>query len=477
MKKLSVLEIEEKLKQHEIWLKSFGANGQRFDVQNADLSGVDLQGVNLTDATLSSSDLSGANLHRAKLENTNLYFTNFSAANLSNVDFFCAAGYFANFDGANLSKAYLYQGGFFSADFSGADLCDADLSCTQLHEADFWGADLRGTELSGSNASGARFYKACLTGACIQGWTIDEETRFDQVDCEFVYLTWSGWDEEAQESIYFLDRLPKNENEFFKPGEFAVLVQQYTNTINLFFSEENGIDWQALSIALENFKAANNGQGLEIQGIEQQINGFIVKFMTQIDPTKPWISPRDCKTWTMLKEKYEEALQAIDTNYKEQLELTGDQLVFFKEQLAIERRNSTDFKGILKAMSNQQSSKYDLRGAQIGNLADTVKDNARQQTNQYNYAPAQKQTLAEAAAEIQQLLDQLAANNPTETVTDRAIVASKAIEVIEKNPTQKEKIVKALRVGGIAALKQMVKPVSEPITNVLFPMLEELTKN
>ncbi|MBC6418697.1 MAG: winged helix-turn-helix domain-containing protein [Prochloron sp. SP5CPC1] len=50
------------------------------------------------------------------------------------------------------------------------------------------------------------------------------------------------------------------------------------------------------------------------------------------------------------------------------------------------------------------TSKYDLRGAQIGGFAETV--NGNQISTQHNYAPEQKQTLVEAAKEIQQLLEQ-----------------------------------------------------------------------
>jgi len=48
------------------------------------------------------------------------------------------------------------------------------------------------------------------------------------------------------------------------------------------------------------------------------------------------------------------------------------------------------------------------------------------------------------------------------------------IEEIEKNPIQKAKIVKALKVGGVAAIKELVDPIAKPVVNVLLPMLEIL---
>jgi len=50
----------------------------------------------------------------------------------------------------------------------------------------------------------------------------------------------------------------------------------------------------------------------------------------------------------------------------------------------------------------------------------------------------------------------------------------RSIEEIEKNPIQKAKIVKALKVGGVAAIEELVDPIAKPVVNVLLPMLEIL---
>lgn len=53
-----------------------------------------------------------------------------------------------------------------------------------------------------------------------------------------------------------------------------------------------------------------------------------------------------------------------------------------------------------------EATKFDLRGAQIANLADTVQGD--QKAIQHNYS--QPQNLAKAATEIKQLLEQLNLN-------------------------------------------------------------------
>ncbi|NEP53973.1 MAG: hypothetical protein F6K65_36355 [Moorea sp. SIO3C2] len=66
-------------------------------------------------------------------------------------------------------------------------------------------------------------------------------------------------------------------------------------------------------------------------------------------------------------------------------------------------------------------------------------DNARQ-INTNNFTSEQKQSLAEAAAEIQQLLNQLSQSNPTTTNKDKMIVVGEVVDQIETNLTLKAKV-------------------------------------
>ena len=88
-----------------------------------------------------------------------------------------------------------------------------------------------------------------------------------------------------------------------------------------------------------------------------------------------------------------------------------------------------------------------------------------------NYSPEKKQTLAEAAQEVQELLDQLSETYPTTTVAEKSAFATKAIEEIEKKPDVKGKVIKALKAGGVAALMELT---NNPVVKILTPMLESL---
>ncbi|MBD0304513.1 MAG: hypothetical protein ICV85_20850 [Tolypothrix sp. T3-bin4] len=67
------------------------------------------------------------------------------------------------------------------------------------------------------------------------------------------------------------------------------------------------------------------------------------------------------------------------------------------------------------------------------------------------YQSEQRQTLAEAAAEIQQLLKQLEQTNPTATEIEQKAFLTAAIP-----PTKRERFVNALQAGGIELFKELM---------------------
>ena len=87
---------------------------------------------------------------------------------------------------------------------------------------------------------------------------------------------------------------------------------------------------------------------------------------------------------------------------------------------------------------------------------------------QYNYSPAQRQNLAEAAREIQALLDELSEKYPIDTTAQKAVLGTKVIEAIEVNPSLKDRIISAIQAGGITALQEAV---DNPLFNILSSLL------
>lgn len=69
---------------------------------------------------------------------------------------------------------------------------------------------------------------------------------------------------------------------------------------------------------------------------------------------------------------------------------------------------------------------------------------------------AEKQNLAEAAAEIRQLLLQLSQTYPTNTTAEKMVVAAEAINRIENNPNWKQRAINAAKEGGLAAFEKAI---------------------
>ena len=75
---------------------------------------------------------------------------------------------------------------------------------------------------------------------------------------------------------------------------------------------------------------------------------------------------------------------------------------------------------------------------------------------EYKYLSEENQTLVQAAAEIQTLLEKLGEMFPTKTTSDIMVVAAKAVEQIEHNPTFKQRTMNAAKEGGLAAFERAI---------------------
>ncbi len=86
----------------------------------------------------------------------------------------------------------------------------------------------------------------------------------------------------------------------------------------------------------------------------------------------------------------------------------------------------------------------------------------------------QQKTLSEAAAEIQQLLNQLSQTYPTTTTTEKMTVATTAIQQIENNSNLRQRVLSALKTGGIQALGQML---DHPASTFVIAALDDWQKS
>jgi len=426
-----------------------GANFSSVNLSNANLNGVNLSEADLREVDLMYANLSTANLRRANLSSTNLSGANLSGANLSN----------AGLNGANLRRANLSSVNLSRADLSDAGLNGANLSSVNLSRADLRNADLNGANLSGANLSnallsasqflGSNLTAATLTGACIQDWNINSATQLDDVICEYVYLKY-GWSN--REHKYLLsDRRPSDPDRIFAPGEFSKLFQKALETVDLIFGD--GIDWKAFFQSFQELRSQYDDDDLSIQAIEKKSGGaFVIRLEVPAEADKGAIESR-------AKELYERELQLQEAHYTALLQAKDGQIMTYQVCLDSIRQSNTDLTGIIKTMAEQQPTNVTQNfNASVTGVAGNVAG------DQNIYAAPEKQSLAEAAAEIQKLLKQLEQTNPTATEAEQKAFVTAAIPA-----TLRQRAAGALQAGGKTAIAEFLE---NPYVNVAIAIVE-----
>ena len=269
--------------------------------------------------------------------------------------------------------------------------------------------------------------QAVFTGACLEDWNINSATCFDGAVCEYFY-------EKAEHQ----ERRPREG--LFNPGEFAALFQKVLDTVDLIFSD--GIDWQAFFQSFQELRNQYADQDLSIQAIEKKRGStFVVRLEVAEDADKKALE-------SSAKELYETQLKALEAQYERQLRLQGEQhLSEIQRLIAAERQEKATLMGVLTTMANNQGPKYDLSNAQFaGGFAETVQGD--QVGGTINNQAAETPSLTEAAAEIQDLLKQLEASNPSPTQAQQTAYLDAMIP-----PTRRERFIGALRAAGGAAIE------------------------
>lgn len=90
-----------------------------------------------------------------------------------------------------------------------------------------------------------------------------------------------------------------------------------------------------------------------------------------------------------------------------------------------------------------------------------------------NINEVEQKTLAQAAAEIQELLEQLGKTYDTATYSGKMQAGTEAIKTIENNPELKARVIGALKVGGVKAFEQLL---NHPAASFIIGALEDWQK-
>ena len=319
--------------------------------------------------------------------------------------------------------------------------------------------DLQGVNLQGANLTDASFIETDLleanlaetimTGACIEDWNINSQTKLDDVICDYIYFK-----KNKQK------RRPSDPNRNFEPGEFAVLVQKSLETVDLIFKE--GIDWKAFLSSFQDLQIEYGEQNLSIQAIEKKRDGaFVIRLNVPSEANKAGIESK-------AKQLYDTELQVLKVENRLLLEHNANlnNIVYTLASRPINVETN------VVETQDHRNINQDLKGASVGS-AYTEKIEA-EQVGGTIINEAQKKNLAEAAAEIQQLLNQLSQTYPTSTTAEQMVVATEAIKRIESDPKLVERILSALKAGSISALEQLL---NHPAASFVIAALEDWQKS
>jgi hypothetical protein len=122
---------------------------------------------------------------------------------------------------------------------------------------------------------------------------------------------------------------------------------------------------------------------------------------------------------------------------------------------------------------NMTNQKNDWSNVNIGNFANEVKDNARQQAkmqiNQEN-----DQEIKELASDLNNLLEQVSQNHNLETISEKRRVATEAIEYIEQNQTLMKRVSEAFKTGTLSGFEKLL---DHPVASFLTTGIQELLQS
>ncbi len=393
-----------------------------------------LTDANFTGATLKSTDFRKANLTRTcfyktkKLDRVRPGTTYLQKTQVVSV-LVTRQGQDLNFDredlrGVNFQGANLADASFIGADLSGANSQDADLSRAKLVQTQLDGTDLTG---------------ATLTGAFIEDWGITNTTKLNGVRCEYVFMRLPT--KENPDPL----RKPDNRQEVFADGEFGDFIKPIFDTLDLYHAQ--GVDPRAIATAFKELAENNPSAELEIVAIERRgEDKVLLRAQTAATANKSELSKEYFINYNQIKALAENDFRLLIANQKTQIrELTN------MIKTALKRP------GFYAQTYINQGDTAVAGDRNINTSGGNYNERIERDYIQGNYyATGQPQSLAQAAAEIQALLKQLEQTYPTATTSEQMVVATEAINRIESNPTLKQRVINAVKEGGLAAFEKAI---------------------
>ena len=259
-------------------------------------------------------------------------------------------------------------------------------------------------------------------------------------------------------------RKPDNWEENFEGDDFADFIKPIFDTLDLYHNQ--GVDPRAIAISWKELAEKNPDAQLQFASMEVKgENNLLLRLKTKPNADLSQLSADYFETYNQIKALVEEEVKKLIAEAENNPQLR--RLESFVET-ALKRP------GFYAETYNHQGDnvmagdKYEQKGNfGIGHMSGGEIQEGAKVAGVIN--EAQKQNLADAAQEIQQLLEQLSEAYPTTTSREKNIVVGEAVDQIESNPTLKAKVINALKAGGTEAFKEAI---DHPLVNILVATIE-----
>ncbi|MEB3342227.1 pentapeptide repeat-containing protein [Okeania sp.] len=452
----------------------------------AAVGGTSFRDANLTDAdftnaTLKGTDFTGTEIIRTCWKNTikldyirpgKTYLKDAKVRELVktgqgeniNLDRFDLQG--IDIEGANLTNA-----SFIEANLNSANLQDANLSR----------AKLVGTFLDQANLTGAT-----LTGAFLEDWGITTTTKLDGIKCDYVYMRLPPDkrpdflklppEESLDERVR---RKPADEDKNFEEGEFTEFIKPLVNILDLYHNQ--GVDPRIAAYSFEKLQKDHPEAEIKMRSMEvrgENNDKLLIRADTKPEANHSVLDKEYFDTYNNLKALSEEQLLAVLAEKEKDIEWYKGVLSAAVHRPSVNIENNSN-KGnlIMSESSGDHIHAHQIDGAVankggsygVGSNKGEIKDSKIAGT----IYESQEQNLAQAAKDIQELLEQLDETYPSDTMPGKVKIAEEVITQIDNNPTKAERIFNAIKAGGVAAFEQFL---NHPASSFVIAALEDWQK-
>jgi hypothetical protein len=245
-------------------------------------------------------------------------------------------------------------------------------------------------------------------------------------------------------------RKPDNWNETFSDSDFADFIKPIVDTLDLYHNQD--VDPRAIAISFKELAENHPQAGLEIVAMEKRGgNKFMLRVATAPDANHSEFNAEYFATYNEIKALAEQELQALLKEKDNRIRSLENMIATALQRPSFYAETYQN-QGVIMSDRKTEGDNISISGGNLTGFGSLTGDNTGTVSVTQNiHQSEQRQSLAEAATEIQQLLKQLEQTNPTATEVEQKAFLTAVIP-----STKRQKFVNALQAGGKELFKELM---------------------